>query len=54
MTKKQEKLLEEYLWTLTKAMGDEVCGLSGLPTDWMQNRVEELADIFRPKRGNIN
>jgi len=50
MTKKQLNLLEEYLWTLTKLIGDPVHGLQGLPPDWMYRRVEDLADIFRPKK----
>ena len=44
MKKTQEKLLEEYLWKLTKVIGE----IPGLPWDFMQNRVKELADIFRP------
>lgn len=44
MNKKQLKLLEEYLWKLTKVIGET----PGLPTDWMVNRVEDLANIFRP------
>lgn len=50
MKKKQEKLLEDYLWTLTKYIGDPTVGLPGLPDDFMRNRVVELADIFRPKK----
>lgn len=46
MNKKQEQLLEEYLWKLTKAIADT----PGLPSNWMQRRVEDLADIFRPKK----
>lgn len=45
MKKKQEDLLEEYLWELTKQIRD---GVPGLPLDWMQNRVKDLADIFHP------
>jgi hypothetical protein len=49
MTKKQLKLLEDYLWKLTQAIGDNVSGLGlGLPKNWMSERVEDLADIFRP------
>jgi len=50
MKKAQEKLLEEYLWTLTKWIGDDIHGLQGLPPDWMQRRVEDLANIFRPEK----
>ena len=45
MTKKQTELLEEYLWKLTKVIGET----PGLPEDWMVRRVEDLANIFRPK-----
>ena len=44
MTKKQLELLEDYLWNLTIVIGQT----PGLPVDWMQNRVKDLADIFRP------
>lgn len=47
MEKKQEELLEEYLWELTKQI-HEVS--PGLPVNWMQNRVKDLADIFRPNK----
>lgn len=44
MKKKQLELLEEYLWKITKVVGET----PGLPENWMQNRVEDLANIFRP------
>ncbi len=46
MNDKQLELLEEYLWKLTKI----ISGTPGLPENWMENRVRELADIFRPKK----
>jgi hypothetical protein len=45
MTKKQLKLLEDYLWELTKQISYVDCGLQ---KNWMSKRVEDLADIFRP------
>lgn len=47
MKKKQLERLEEYLWELTKQIGNINCGL---PENWMQRRVEDLADIFRPDK----
>lgn len=45
MKKRQEEQLEDYLWELTQAIGS---GIPGLPENWMQRRVEDLANIFRP------
>jgi|GEM_PF-6434058 len=47
MRKKETEKLEELLWKMIKAIFQD--GMTGLPPDWQKNRVEDLADIFRPK-----
>jgi hypothetical protein len=49
MKKEQLKKLEEYLWELTK----QVNKIPGLPEFWINERVKDLADIFRPIKKKV-